>query len=197
MEFGPSDDPLDVLARFRQRAESSGQPIPEAMALATVGEDGGPRARMVLWRGQRGREIHFFTNYESDKSKELERTPRAALLFHYAALELQARVEGSVVRLAPHESDVYFATRPRESQIGAWASAQSRPISSRVELEARVREVEERYGGREIPRPPYWGGFAVLAERVELWSGRVGRLHHRARYVFGPHGSWEYTLLQP
>jgi pyridoxamine 5'-phosphate oxidase len=196
VEFEGVSDPLLEMDRFREEAERAGIPLPEAMTLATVDEQGRPRARVVLLKGRRGRELHFFTNYESDKGRELAHHPAAAVCIHYAALELQVRVEGFVSRLSEAQSDEYFRTRPRESQLGAWASEQSAPIESRFALEEALSRVRERFEGAEVPRPPHWGGYRLVAERVELWLGQAGRLHDRARYVFDQ-GAWRLTRLQP
>lgn len=211
MDFGLVTDPLDVIDGWRRDAEQAGATLSERMTLATVGLDGAPRARVVLWKGRAGRGLWFFTNYESDKALELEREPRATLLFHFPERERQARVRGFVERLPATDSDRYFATRPRLSQLGAWASHQSRVLSSRAELEHAVEEAERRFAGATVPRPPNWGGFTLLASDVELWSGSAGRLHDRARFWFDPMatgsvnaanadesaGVWRHELLWP
>jgi pyridoxamine 5'-phosphate oxidase len=196
MEFSPSDDPLALLVRFLDEASRAGQPLAEAMTLATVDESGRPHARIVLFKGLVGRALTFFTNYESDKARQLAAVPHAAVVFHFAREERQVRVEGSVSRLSAEQSDAYFATRPRVSQLGAWASQQSRPLGSRHELELRYTELEKEYWERPVPRPPHWGGYALEAERIELWSGQVGRLHDRGVYVSRPDG-WEFERLYP
>lgn len=197
MEFGPLDDPLQILVRFREHAEAEGLPLPESMVLSTVGLDGSPDARVVFWRGLEGRKLHFFTNYESRKGRELEASGRAHLLFHYAAHERQVRVTGSVSRLTAEQSDAYFEARARPSQIGAWASLQSQPLEARAALEDRVREFEKRFEGVPVPRPPHWGGYGVLAESVEVWVGQVGRLHDRAVYSARADGGWDFQRLYP
>lgn len=196
MDFFSLGDPLLEIDRFRTRATSEGLALPEAMTLATVDAGGDPQARVVLLKGRSGREVHFFTNYESPKAQELAAHPRASLCMHYPSLVFQARVLGDVKRLSEAASDAYFATRPRESQIGAWASKQSAPLRSREELDRAYAEAEERYRDREVPRPPHWGGFALTATQVELWYGREGRLHDRARYTFAG-GAWQCELLSP
>jgi pyridoxamine 5'-phosphate oxidase len=138
-------DPLVEMDRFRQRAESEGLSLPEAMTLATIGLDGNPRARVVLLKGRRGRELHFYTNYESDKAHELDKNPNAALCIHYPSLAVQTRVAGRDSRLTERESDAYFATRPRDSQLGAWASNQSRPLASRPELDEAMEREQQRF----------------------------------------------------
>lgn len=184
MQFEEITDPLAEFDRFRQRAEEAGVALPEAMTLATVDSDGHPRARIVLFKGRVGRQIFFYTNYESDKARDLDRTPRAEVCFHYAALELQARLSGLVDRVLEQKSDLYFASRPRASQIGAWASHQSHLLQSRKDLDDAFERAAARFEGVPVPRPPHWGGFAINVTRVELWMGRSGRLHDRARYEF-------------
>lgn len=196
MNFELITDPLLEMDRFRERAEAEGLALPEAMTLATVGLDGGPRARVVLLKGRRGRELHFYTNYESDKARELDHEPRAALCIHYPTLAVQTRIEGTVVRLSEQESDAYFATRPRDSQLGAWASHQSRPLARRVDLDTAMDREQQRFEGRAVPRPSHWGGYGLTAHMVELWIGQGARLHDRARYVWEV-DHWGCTRLQP
>jgi len=189
-------DPLATLEAWREQARAQGAKLPEAATLATLGDHGGPRARVVLLRGRDERSLQFFTNYESDKGLELERDPRAALCIHHVELGVQARIEGVCERLTASVSDAYFRSRPRLSQLGAWASDQSRPLSNRAELEARLAEVSARFAGADVPRPPHWGGFGLLAERVELWADRAGRLHERVRFTFDG-ASFRAQLLCP
>ncbi len=189
-------DPLLWVDRLRNEAEKAGVPLPEAMTLATVSPEGRPRARVVLLKARLDREFHFFTNYESDKAKDLKANPFAELCIHYATFEIQARVSGPVEKLSPDQSDAYFRSRPRDSQIGAWASAQSRQLSSRAQLVDECARFEAKYENQEVPRPPHWGGFRVTADRVELWSGKAGRLHERARFRF-VNDTWECELLYP
>jgi len=196
MEFGLHDNPLDVLERWRGEAEQAGVPLPEAMTLATVDERGQPSARIVLWKGRRNDALWFFTNYHSRKARELSVIPRAAAVFHFALAERQVRVEGVVSKLSDIDSDTYFAGRPRESQLGAWASQQSQPLSDRHDLIEAVRVVEAQFDGRPVTRPPHWGGYALHAERIELWSGQVGRLHDRALYTKATSG-WTVQRLYP
>lgn len=197
MEFGPQDDPLDVLQTWHDQAKLAGVVLPEAMTLATVDAAGRPYARTVLWRGREGRTISFFTNYESQKARQLEQNPQVTLLFHYAAQEQQVRLEGVASKLSAEASDAYFAQRPRMSQIGAWASKQSSAMESREEFEQALREWTARFQDQPVPRPPHWGGYGVLVERVELWSGRAGRLHDRGLYTARPEGGWNFQLLYP
>ncbi len=189
-------DPLLWVDRLRDEAERAGVALPEAMTLATVSPAGRPHARVVLLKARHDRELHFFTNYESDKAKDLEAHPFAELCIHYATFEIQARISGIVERLSPDQSDAYFRTRPRESQIGAWASAQSRKLSSRDQLVDEYARFEAMYKDQEVPRPSHWGGFRVIADQVELWSGKAGRLHERARFCF-VNETWECELLYP
>lgn len=199
------DEPLDVIDAWIAEAAALGVALPEAMTLATVSEEGAPSARIVLYKGRSGGAarpggsgdgLAFFTNYESRKARELEKLPRAALVFHWASLQRQVRVEGTVEKVSAEESDAYFATRPRESQLGAWASPQSESIDSREVLEEGYEEVERRFEGQTVPRPPHWGGYRVIAERVELWIGRGGRLHDRYLFVKTSAG-WKRSLLAP
>ncbi len=169
---------------------------PNAMTLATATPDGRPSARVVLLKGFDERGFVFYTNYEGRKSRELEANPRAALLFYWGELERQVRVEGIVSRVPDKESDAYFAARPRGSQLGAWASEQSRPVRYRGALEKRLREIESEYEGREVPRPAFWGGYRVVPETMEFWQGRENRLHDRLRYRRAE-GGWKIERLQP
>lgn len=169
------------------------------MALATADDRGRPSVRMVLLKGVDERGFVFYTNLESRKAAELAENPHAALCFHWQPLEQQVRVEGPVTVVDPAEADEYFASRGRGSQIGAWASLQSRPLASRDELEARISEVEERFSGGEIPRPDFWSGFRVRPERIEFWSGRPSRLHERDVYTRDPADPerWKIGVLYP
>jgi pyridoxamine 5'-phosphate oxidase len=171
------------------------------MVLATATHDGVPSARVVLFRGlSPDGAIQFFTNYESRKARELDQNPRAALTFHWAVLERQVRVEGTVARLSSAGSDAYFAGRPRLSQIGAWVSPQSRPIASLDELIVRRDEKEKAFHGGAVPRPPFWGGYGLLPARIELWTRGDGRFHDRRLYERegpGAGGAWRITTLAP
>lgn len=179
-EAGP--DPIRLFARWFDEAVEAKVRLPEAMALATATSDGRPSSRMVLLKGFAEDGFVFYTNYESRKAAELDANPRAALTFHWTLLERQVRVEGRVERTAEREATEYFRNRPRESQIGAWASPQSREIESREALEARAAERTDEFAGGAVPLPPFWGGYRVLAERIEFWQGRAGRLHDRLLY---------------
>lgn len=196
MDPETTDDPLALLEAWIADAQSAGLALPESMTLATVGADGRPSARVVLYKGISGGGLRFFTNYRSRKGQQLDAVAYAALVFHWATLERQVRVEGVVERLSAEESDEYFATRPRDSQLGAWASPQSEVIGSREELERHLDELTERYRGGPVPRPPYWGGYRVVPETVELWSGRGGRLHDRFRFTRVEDG-WMRQRLAP
>lgn len=171
-------------------------PLCDAMTLATVGDDGTPDARMVLLKGHGADGFRFFTNLESAKGRQLAGTSAAAVVVYWRELDRQVRARGPVEELPADAADDYFATRPRDSQLGAWASAQSVPIDSREELERRVAELEQQYAGRDVPRPPHWGGFLLVPEAVEFWQGRTGRLHDRFRYRRDAAG-WEIERLAP
>ncbi len=190
-------DPIEMFgAWFRDAAEQG--PLAEAVCLTTVDPDGLPDARMVLLKGFGADGFRFFSNEGSAKGRQLAARPAAALVFYWREADRQVRVRGPVERLPDADADAYFATRPRTSRLGAWASAQSTPLAGREELEARVAAAEERYPGEEIPRPPYWGGYLVVPAAIEFWQGRVGRLHDRFRFTRElPGGEWEHVRLSP
>jgi pyridoxamine 5'-phosphate oxidase len=195
-DLGP--DPLSACRDWMERAmATSRMAYPDAMCLSTVGEDGSPEGRIVLLKEVDGKGFVFFTNYESTKGRSLELDPRAALTFYWDDLSRQVRVRGEARRISAEESDAYFRTRPRGSQIGAWASLQSRPIPSREALDARAREVEERYSGAEVPRPPHWGGYRLRPAEIEFWQARDSRLHDRIRYRAEADGGWRIERLNP
>jgi pyridoxamine 5'-phosphate oxidase len=175
-------DPIEAFRSWYADAEAAGLFLPEAVCLATATREGVPSARMVLLKGVDARGFVFFTNYESRKAAELEGNPRAALVFHWATLERQVRVEGTVARISHEESAAYFGTRDRGSQIGAWASRQSRSLEDRGELERAYEEVERRFEGEGVPLPPFWGGYRVEPVAMEFWQGRSNRLHDRVRF---------------
>lgn len=190
------DDPLALFALWFEAARTHPIAQPEAMTLATVDADGLPDARTVLMRGVEGGGFRFFTNYTSAKGQALAAHAYAALLFHWEPLERQVRIRGPVTRLDAAASDAYFRGRPRLSQLGAWASPQSSVIADRTELERRVAEVEARFAGHDVPRPPHWGGFHVHPESIEFWQGQPGRLHDRLRYRQSGDG-WVRERLAP
>lgn len=169
---------------------------PTAATLATVDGDRMPDARMVLLRGVDERGVWWFTNRRSAKGRQLAATPAAAIVVHWPSLQRQVRLRGAVTLLPDTESDAYFAARPRDAQLGAWASEQSEPIADRAALQQQIDEAEQRFAGREVPRPGHWGGYLLRPEVVELWQGRPGRLHDRLRYTREGDG-WTITRLQP
>ena len=193
-------DPVDPIAEFRSllaAAAAAGEPEGgTAMTLATADRAGRPSARIVLLKGVDAAGFRFFTNRDSRKGRELAGNPGGALCFHWARLECQVRVEGTVAALGDAESDAYFRARPRGSQLGAWASAQSQLLASRAELAARLAAAEARFAGREVERPPFWGGYLLTPERIEFWSGRADRLHDRLLYTRAA-GGWTATRLSP
>ena len=170
---------------------------PNAMILATADKNGKPRARIVLLRGyDRRKGFDFYTNYESQKGTEIAENPQASLLFFWAKLERQVRIDGVISKVSRRQSEAYFATRPRESQIGAWASAQSRVIGSRRELEEKIAALEKQFAGKTIPCPAYWGGYAVKPAAFEFWQGGRNRLHDRLSYTKTKSG-WKIERLSP
>lgn len=190
-------DPIRQFQSWYREAEATPMREPTAMTLATATRDGKPSARVVLLKSVDDQGFVFFTNYLSRKGEELEGNPWAALLFYWPDLVRQVRVEGRVAKVSDDESDAYFKARPRGSQIGAWASEQSRPIESRRELERRVEELAATYRDREIPRPPHWGGFRLIPVSFELWQGRLDRLHDRLLYSRADDGGWTRERLSP
>jgi pyridoxamine 5'-phosphate oxidase len=188
-------DPIELFQVWFDAACESGILLPEAMSLATATPEGVPSVRMVLLKQADQDGFVFFTNYGSQKAAELDANPRAALCFHWAVLQRQVRVAGTVTRVGEAESAEYFATRGRGSQVGAWASRQSQSLEAREALEARVREIEAEYPN-DVPLPPFWGGYRVAPERIEFWQGRADRLHDRLR--FQRQGSaWTSQRLYP
>ncbi len=189
---------LDTLQRLIDEAAASGDLEPTAMTLATTDGDGRVSARVVLLKGIDARGLRFFTNYQSDKAAQLAAHPRAALTFHWKTLrdQVQARFEGGVEKLDAGASDVYFATRPRMSQIGAWASLQSQPLPSREVFDARVADLEQRFSDRPVERPPHWGGYLFVPQQIEFWYGARYRLHERVRYTLAG-DQWSEQLLYP
>ena len=197
-EIDDSKDPFDLFDTWFRAASRAGVFLPEAMTLATATADGRPSARIVLLKEATTGGFVFFTNYESRKAGELDANPRAALVVHWSFLERQVRVEGVVERTEEKVSTAYFDSRPRGSRIGAWASRQSRVREDRSALEDRVRELDRKYPGENVPRPPFWGGYRVRPERIEFWQGRADRLHDRL--VFrrdAAEGGWKTERLDP
>lgn len=192
-----ADDPIAMFGRwFDQAGEAA--PLAEAVCLATVDADGAPDARMVLLKGFGEEGFRFFTNEGSAKGLQLESSPAAALVFFWRELDRQVRVRGPVERVTAVAADEYFASRGRGSQIGAWASPQSRPLGTRDELDHRIEEIEERFGTGEVERPPNWGGYRVVPRSIEFWQGQVARLHDR--FVFSRAEAsepWSVTRLAP
>jgi len=193
-------DPLDIFAAWLGEAEAAEPNDPTAMALATVGEDGMPSCRMVLLKGYDAEGFVFYTNYESRKGRQLLATPKAALLFHWKSLRRQVRIEGAVAPVTAAEADAYFASRARQSQIGAWASQQSRPLEGRFELEKRVALFAAKHAIGAVPRPPYWSGFRLTPRLIEFWQDGAFRLHDRLVYTRGDPaegGGWTTQRLYP
>lgn len=190
-------DPIKQFQVWFDEAIGAKLPMPDAMSLATVTPDGRPTARMVLLKQVDTDGFVFFTNYQSSKARQLEINPYAALVFYWPQLERQVRVEGKVNKTSAEESAAYFKTRPRESQIGAWASPQSEVISAREVLEQRAHELAEQYCDSEIDCPAHWGGFRLKPDRIEFWKGRVGRLHDRILYELQPDETWTIKRLAP
>jgi pyridoxamine 5'-phosphate oxidase len=190
-------DPLALFHKWFQEAIRSGVYLHESMALGTATPDGKPSVRLVLLKKYDERGFVFFTNYESRKATELEANPEATLVSHWGVLQRQVRLEGTVERISTQESEAYFHSRPRGSQIGAWASEQSRPLARREELEERERHYEEKFRGREIPLPPFWGGYRLKPRSFEFWQGRANRLHDRIKFTRGEGGRWERQRLFP
>ena len=192
----PWNEPFERFGELYARAKVSQPKDPNAMSLATVDPAGRPSVRVVLLKDFDARGFVFYTNQSSRKGHELIGQRVAALMFHWPSLEEQVRLEGPVEQVDAAESDAYFASRPRSSQLGAWASHQSEPLSSRAELEARLAELTKKYEGKEVPRPAHWGGFRVLPERIEFWRAHPDRLHWREQYV-KTGALWVKSILNP
>ncbi len=191
-----SPEPVAMFRRWMHDAVAAGLHEPNAFVLSTVGDRGTPASRIVLLKGLDKRGFVFFTNYDSRKGAELTRNPACALLFPWHPLERQVRVEGDAAPLSEAENDAYFASRPRASQVGAWASPQSEVVQDRAALDARYDEVVARFEGADVPRPPRWGGYRVDPQIVEFWQGRIGRMHDRLRYRRTDSG-WTVERLAP
>lgn len=189
-------DPFALFDVWFEEARACEPNDPEAMALATAAPDGHPSVRAVLLKGYGPEGFIFYTNYGSRKAEEITANPNAALLFHWKSLRRQVRIEGVAHKVEPSEADAYFATRARESQLGAWASDQSQPLENRALFETRFAEAERKYEGAEVPRPPYWSGYRVVPERIEFWSDRPHRLHERRLFTRAG-DDWTEGLLYP
>jgi pyridoxamine 5'-phosphate oxidase len=189
---------LATFADLLQQAKQSIDPEPTAMTVATVGRDGRPAARTVLLKGFDERGFVFYTNFSSRKGRQLAANPQAALLFHWRHLHegVQVKIEGTVEPVSAEEADAYFASRPRGSQIGAWASLQSQPLASREQFDTRYADFEKQYADMPVPRPPHWSGFRVVPERIEFWYGAQFRLHERQCYERN-NGVWSQVMLYP
>lgn len=189
-----NEDPIDQFLEWFEKTLSADMLDPNAMTLSTVNNEGIPSSRIVLLKGVDKKGFRFYTNYESRKSKELQENPRAALCFYWPSHERQVRVQGNVRKLSRAESEAYFHQRPRQSQLGAWASEQSAKLSSREELVSSFKEMEKRFKGKEIPLPEFWGGFLLEPFRIEFWQGREGRMHDRICYEKESEGWARYRL---
>ena len=192
-----ASDPIAVFSDWFAEAEASEPSDPNAMALATVGADGLPDVRMVLLKSFDANGFVFYTSRESTKGQELTTNPKAALCFHWKSLGRQVRVRGNVEEASSEEADAYFATRPKGSQIGAWASQQSQPIESRFALERAVAKYAAKFGLRTVPRPPYWGGYRIKPTSIEFWQAQTFRLHDRIAFTLGSDGGWRRQRLYP
>ncbi len=191
-----SEEPLSLLSRWIQEARERGVVEPNSMSLATVDESGSPRSRMVLLKFLEGEEVGFFTNMESDKALEIQSTPEVSATIWWPEMERQVRIEGSAYEMKRSQVEEYHSSRPRDSRIAAWASDQSRPLESREDLLRKFEEMECDFEGTEVPLPPFWGGFRIIVNRVEYWSGRPSRLHERV--VLTRSGdSWSQSRLYP
>jgi pyridoxamine 5'-phosphate oxidase len=196
-ESDADPNPIEQFRKWFDEALAANLHEPNAMILATATPGGSPSARVVLLKGYDEQGFAFYTNYEGRKGRELDENPHCSLVFYWGELERQVRIEGRASRLSEMDSDAYYASRPRGSQLGAWASEQSRPVEGRDVLEERLRKLEEEYEGRGIPRPPFWGGYRVEPEAIEFWQGRENRLHDRLLYLCLDSGGWEMERLQP
>lgn len=192
-----SDNPISLFSQWLEEAKASEINDPEAMAVATVDADGQPSVRMVLLKGHDANGFVFYTNQQSRKGEALTANPRAALLFHWKSLRRQVRIEGRVTVVSDDEADAYFASRSRDSQLGAWASDQSRPLPSRAHFMKRVAEAGLKFGVSPVTRPPHWSGYRVSPDRIELWQDRAFRLHERRLFTPDGKGGWTEGLMYP
>lgn len=192
-----SANPMDQFEHWFEEATSAEINEPTAMNLSTVDKNGRPTARIVLLKGINDSAFQFYTNYDSQKAQDLARNPFAALTFFWPELERQIRIEGKVEKLSALTSENYFSSRPRESQIGAWASPQSQVIENRYMLEENVKNLKKKYDGKDVPRPQHWGGYQLVPDKLEFWQGRSSRLHDRIVYRLGPDNHWMIERLAP
>ena len=195
-EENAGSEPIALFGKWFKEAERAGIFLSEAITLATATRDGKPSARMMLLKGFGEEGFTFFTNYESRKAGQIEENPRAAIICHWPTLQRQIRIEGTLARLSEEESYAYFSTRSRGSQIGAWASKQSQTLENRRELEDMVKEYEAKFAGKDVPLPPFWGGYLLTPERMEFWQGRADRLHDRFRFLREGDG-WTRARMSP
>ena len=196
LESEVSPDPIQQFRQWFDEATAAQPHLPEAMTLATATKEGVPSARLVLLKSYDQHGFTFYTNFESRKGKDLAENPQACLVFWWPALERQVRIEGRIEKVSNSEADEYFQSRPRGSRLGAWASQQSSIIQSREELDRRYNELAEKYRDREVPRPPYWGGYRLLPTTIEFWQGRADRLHDRLCYI-REGSAWRIDRLSP
>ena len=195
-EAAADRDPIELFGEWFEQAKESGILFPESASLATANRDGVPSSRMVLLKSFAADGFVFYTNYGSRKAREMDENPNAALLLHWVVLERQVRVEGSVERVSSEESAAYFRTRSRGSQIGAWASRQSEELEGRSVLTSQAEEIEQRFRGRDVPFPRFWGGYRLIPDRIEFWQGRLNRLHDRLLFARAD-GGWAASRLYP
>jgi pyridoxamine 5'-phosphate oxidase len=191
-----NNDPFKQLNNWIVEVMGNGEPEPTAMSLSSVDTLGQPHSRIVLLKGLENDGLRFFTNYKSDKGSQMSSNNKVAALFFWPLAERQVRVEGQVQKVSDDISDTYFFSRPRESQIGAWASPQSKQVGSYEDLADRYTEIEKRFEGQDVPRPPFWGGYCIVPHSFEFWQGRPGRMHQRYRYTLNG-ASWEIKTLAP
>ncbi|MDX1651918.1 MAG: pyridoxamine 5'-phosphate oxidase [Brumimicrobium sp.] len=192
-----SVDPMLLFKKWYKEAFENNCAEPHAMVLSTVGKDLQPSSRTVYLKELLEEGIIFYTNYESHKAQEMEENPKVSILFYWDCLERQIRIQGRAERAPKELSDDYFASRPRESQLGAWASAQSRSIKNREELENNLKTVTEKFEGKNVPRPPFWGGYLIRPDYIEFWQGRPKRLHDRICFVLNNNGKWDVHRKNP